>query len=105
MTSMRRSPPGLRNIRTYGERADAGSLSYKIYMKISGLEMEKAKLDREREGLCERLKDIDARLGEIEEKKAELLEVVGERSEESAADAQKTKKPSPPAQGGLRLKY
>jgi len=49
------------------------------YMKISALEMEKARRETEKVSAETRIKNIDRRLAEIEAEKEALLKGVGER--------------------------
>ena len=67
---------GLSNLRTLSGRVDSSSLSYRSYMQITCLEMEKARRDTERMAASQRVAQIDARLLEIEASKAELLQRV-----------------------------
>ena len=67
---------GVKNIRTLSGRVDQVSLPYRIYMQITCLEMERARRDRERKSATQRIMEIDARLGEIDKAKQELLQAV-----------------------------
>jgi hypothetical protein len=67
---------GVSNIRTLSGRVDQLSLPYRTYMQITGLEMEKARRGMERKSASQRVAQIDARLGQIEKDKQELLQAV-----------------------------
>lgn len=67
---------GLTNIRTLSARVDPGALSYRAYMRITCLEMEKVRRSTERKSAAKRIAEIDARLREIEKEKQQLLEAV-----------------------------
>lgn len=71
---------GLRDIRTRSGRVDSSAVPYMAYMKIGCLEMEKARREKEKFSAQGRIKNIDARLSEIESEKGELLTCLGERS-------------------------
>lgn len=86
---------GLSNLRTMSGRVDSSSLSYRSYMQITCLEMEKSRRDAERRAASERVAHIDARLREIEASKAELLQrVSGDAMSGAAVSA-----PRAPARG------
>lgn len=75
---------GLRDIRTRSGRVDRSDVPYMAYMKISCLEMEKARRDKERFSASTRISNIDARLAEIEAEKGALLVRLGERSQKAS---------------------
>ncbi len=70
---------GLRDIRTHSGRVDGIGVPYKAYMKISCLEMEKARREREKSSARSRIRNIDRRLQEIEAEKDATLKNLGER--------------------------
>jgi len=70
---------GLRDIRTHSGRVDGVGVPYKAYMKISCLEMEKARRETERSSAQSRITNIDRRLEEIEADKDATLRGLGER--------------------------
>jgi hypothetical protein len=65
------------NIRSNSGKVDLLSEPYRAFMRISALEMEKARRGKERESAMFRVKEIDARFREIEKEKAYLLNGVG----------------------------
>ena len=67
---------GLTSIRTLSGRVDQVSLPYRSYMQITCLEMERARRNMERKSASRRIALIDARLGEIEKAKQDLLQAV-----------------------------
>jgi hypothetical protein len=64
---------GLRDIPTQSGRVDRVSLPYRAFLKISCLEMEKARRTRERVAAVKTMEKIDIRLQEIKKEKAALL--------------------------------
>ena len=71
---------GLRDIHTRSGRVDRADVPYMAYMKISCLEMEKARRDQEKVSATTRIGNIDARLAEIEAEKGAILVRLGEGS-------------------------
>jgi hypothetical protein len=100
---------GLQDIRTLSGRVDQTSFAYKAYMKIACLEMEKVRRGKERESASFRVKNIDARVKEIEDEKASLLQAQAKRDKERPTDARDSgPNPEPPplrSTRGLRLRY
>ena len=70
------SSRGLKNLRTLSGRVDPSALSYRAYMRITCLEMEKVRRNAERNSAAQRIGEIDSRLREIDKEKRELLEAV-----------------------------
>ena len=70
------SSRGLKNIRTLSGRVDPSALSYRGYMRITCLEMEKVRRNAERRSAAQRIEKIDARVREIDKEKKELLEAI-----------------------------
>lgn len=64
---------GVRDIRTYSGRVDAGSVPYLAYMKISCLEMEKARREKERTSALTRMRNIDSRIHDIDAERNIIL--------------------------------
>ena len=109
MTIAKRNVRGLQDIPTLSGRVDQTSLPYKAYMKVACLEMEKARRGKERESASFRVKNIDARVKEIEDEKASLLQAQAELDKERPTDARdsgaKPETPPPRSTRGLRLRY
>ena len=71
---------GLQEIRTNAGKVDHLSHPHMAYMRISCLEMEKARKKKEKESALRRVASIDDRLREIETEKKEIEKVL-ERKE------------------------
>jgi hypothetical protein len=71
---------GLQNIKTISGRMDVLAGPYKAYMKISILEMEKFRRNKERMSAMEKLEAIDQRFAEIEEEKRKTLASLEEQN-------------------------
>lgn len=69
----------LKNIRTLSARVNPSSVSYRSYMQITCLEMEKVRRATERNKALARIAELDARLAQIEQEKCALLEAVERR--------------------------
>lgn len=74
---MGRIKRSLKTIRTHSAQANPLSIPYRAYLKISCLEMEKARLGREKDSAAERVQYIESRFREIEAEKTELLSKPG----------------------------
>lgn len=68
---------GLQDIRTVAGRVDQTFKPYKAFLRISCLELEAARMNKERDSILQRLQSIEARLQEMEAEKCRLLESVG----------------------------
>jgi len=66
-------PRGLGNLRTWGERGKARMPPYKAYLRISFLELERARHDQEAAAAQQRLATIAARGRDIEAEKQTIL--------------------------------
>ena len=98
---------GLNNIRTLSGRVDQTSLPYRSYMQITCLEMEKARRGMERKSASQRIALIDARLGQIEKAKQELLQAVTASGQRLPARLPGLElKPTPRrSAGGFKIRY
>jgi hypothetical protein len=76
MTIPKRTIRGLQDVRTLSGNVDRIAQPYMAYMKITCLEMEKARRSKERESAMHRVKNIDARFKEIEVEKDTLLQAI-----------------------------
>jgi len=77
-------------------------------MKISSLEMEKARRSIERKSAKKRVEDIDVRLQEIEVEKASILRTLGEQNSDGASGkvpGLKTKSSAGRFGGGFKVQY
>ena len=68
---------GVREIRTYAGRVDAVGLPYLAFMKISCLEMERARREKEKDSALARIRNIDARIRDIENEQKAILANLG----------------------------
>ena len=84
---MGRTNRGLRTIRTHTARSNPLSIPYRAFLKISCLEMEKARLGKERDSAIERVQYIEGRFREIEAEKKELLAKPGMQEPSGHAQA------------------
>ena len=76
---MDRIKRSLKTVRTHSARADQASIPYRVYLKISCLEMERARLGKEKDSAAQRVQCIESRFREIEAEKNELLSKPGMR--------------------------
>jgi hypothetical protein len=97
---------GLRDIRTLSGRANETLHPHTAYMRITCLEMERARRNKERASAVRLVEKIDTRFKEIEAEKDRLLRAVGERSVLSAATQDATSQSRPHGKAaGLRFRY
>jgi hypothetical protein len=79
MTPSKRTIRGLQDIRTIAGKPDIINEPYRAYMRLTAIEMEKARKNKERESALHRVRNIEARFKEIEAEKGALLEALGDR--------------------------
>ena len=98
---------GLQDVRTLSGRVDKAALVYKGYMKLSCLEMEKFRRNKERESAMQRVNNIDARFSDIEREKKALLQALGCLDAGGSAPAKRDgRKQTPgPDDKSFRIKY
>lgn len=99
---------GLQDIHTLSGKANQVFQPYKAYMKISGLEMEKARLGKERESAICRVKNIDERFSEIENEKTGVLEEINKKNNSNNSDNAAVDKPKSiprTRKAGVKIKY
>jgi hypothetical protein len=98
---------GLTSIRTLSGRVDQVSLPYRSYMQITCLEMERARRDMERKSASRRIALIDARLGEIDQAKRDLLQAVATPGHGTPGDLPGLDlRPAPRrGAGGFKIRY
>jgi len=77
---------GVQDIRTLSGRVDEGTIPYKLYMKLSMLEMEKFRRGKEKQSALERVRKIDQRFQDIEAARQEVF---------SAMEAKGVRRPVP----------
>ena len=98
---------GVSNIRTLSGRVDQLSLTYRSYMQVACLEMEKARRNKERQSASQRIALIDARLEQIETAKQELLQAVNTSGQEAPMRPTNVEPKSVPRRsgGGFKIRY
>jgi len=91
---------GLQDIRTLTGKVSLAQHPYKAYLRISHIEMEKARKSTESQKAQQVVADIEARMVEIETEKDTLLKKMGERG------GGQSLKPGPPrSTGGFKIRY
>jgi hypothetical protein len=91
---------GILDIRTISGRVPKATLPHEAYLRISHIEMEKARKTVESEKARQMMADIAARLAEIEAEKNALLQSMGERGGHTPS------RTGPPrSTGGFKIKY
>lgn len=91
----------LQDIRTLTGRDRKATLPHEAYLRISHIEMEKARKTMESEKAKQLVADIAARLQEIEAEKAALLQAVGERGSVPGPNRPEPSKKS----GAFKIRY
>jgi hypothetical protein len=92
---------GIQDIRTLTGKVRKATIPHEAYLRISHIEMEKARKTQESEKAWQLMADIAARLAEIEAEKENLLQAVGERGGQATPT-----RPGPPRHtGGFKIKY
>jgi hypothetical protein len=66
----------VKDIRTHAGSVDHTAVPYKAYMRISGLEMEKARRIKEKKNIMDRVTQIDNRIIEIEAEKNAITDTL-----------------------------
>ncbi|RJX35694.1 MAG: hypothetical protein C4525_03305 [Desulfarculus sp.] len=85
MTRPKTSLRGVQDIKTHSGRVSPLSEPYRAFMRISCLEMEKARKGKERDSALHRVGLIEQRFREIEAEEAELVAVYGHVTQTAAA--------------------
>ncbi len=98
---MGRIKRGVRTIRTHSAQANALSIPYRAFLKISCLEMEKTRLGKEKDSAMERVQYIESRFREIDAEKKDLLSKPG--MQEPAGHAQARRSAAGPS--GFKFRY
>ncbi|MDQ7782300.1 MAG: hypothetical protein RDU20_05460 [Desulfomonilaceae bacterium] len=98
---------GLRDIRTHAGRVESADVPYMRFMKISALEMEKARRETEKFSAEARIRNIDLRLAEIEAEKETLLAGEGGKRREAVSGPGGERSARDRREGGkgFRIKY
>jgi hypothetical protein len=96
----------VQNIRTVAGRVDQTFKPYKAFLRISCMEMEKARMIKEKEGLVRRILSIDTRIEAMETEKNALLDSIGRPGEKGRPSGEvKNGEPVSGHPAGFRLKY
>ena len=97
---------GLADLRTLAGLADRQPQSYKAYLRVSFLELERARHGQEIVTVQRRLAFLAARCREIDAEKSEILESSGVAPPPSQSpEAPRDGRPSQPGKRGFRLAY
>lgn len=92
---------GIQDIRTLTGKVRKATIPHEAYLRISHIEMEKARKTLEREKARQLMADIAARLAEIEAEKASLLQSLAARGGKALLG-----QTGPPrSTGGFKIKY
>jgi hypothetical protein len=91
---------GLRDIRTLSGRVGKVNAPHKAFLRISHIELEKARREVEKEAACRRIADIDVRLAEIEAEKAAILRGLDSDPVEPRETPEENR-----SAGGFKIKY
>jgi hypothetical protein len=92
---------GIQDIRTLTGKVRKATIPHEAYLRISHIEMEKARKTLESEKARQLMADIAARLAEIEAEKASLLQSLGEKGGKAALGRIGPSRHT----GGFRIKY
>jgi hypothetical protein len=92
---------GIQDIRTLTGKVRKATIPHEAYLRISHIEMEKARKTQESEKARQLMADIAARLQEIEVEKENLLRTMGERGGNIAP----ARIGPPRSPGGFKIKY
>ena len=109
MAIQKRNIRGLQHINTLSGNVYQTVIPYKAYMKLSCLEMEKARRGKERESASHRVSEIDKRFEEIEAEKSSIFKDLEEQEsvDSSSVAVSGIKSTSSPrlSRDGFKLKY
>ena len=92
---------GIQDIRTLTGKVRKATIPHEAYLRISHIEMEKARKTQESEKARQLMADIAARLTEIEAEKENLLQTMGERG----GNPTPVRTGPPRSTGGFKIKY
>jgi hypothetical protein len=93
---------GLQDLRTLTGKVRKATLPHEAFLRISHIEMEKARKTVESEKARQLMADIAHRLQEIEAEKQALLQAVGDKNGKAGLVRQG---PARSASGGFKIKY
>jgi hypothetical protein len=104
MAIPQRNMRGLQDIRTYTGKPAGAVVPYMVYMRITCLEMEKARRSCERDSAQRRLNNIAARFGEIKAEERELLRTLRRSRGARCVPRSRKRARSEPARGAVPFK-
>ena len=99
---------GLRDIHTLTGNVNQVFEPHKAYLKISCLEMEKARLGKEKEKAQYRVKNIEKRFSEIDNEKTSILEEINEintSNNSNNVEVDKLKSNPRIRRAGIKIRY
>ena len=79
MAIPKRSRKGLQSIMTHADRSIRAIRPHRAFMRVSAIELEKARRQTERIALVQRMREIDQRCRDLDSEKNQLLLLMGER--------------------------
>lgn len=95
---------GIQDIKTLSGRSEKG-MTYKAYMRLSVLEMEKHRRGKEKSSALARVANIEARFCDIEKEKAEILQTLGDQGFATAPGKGKPATAPKSSTGAFRIRY
>ena len=105
MPARTRIKRSLQDIKTHTNKGDASADAYQIYMRVTCLEMEKARRMSEKASTMRRIQTIEARLQEIQAEKATLLASLGQPFEAPIPSRLASIAPARQARRGFAIRY
>ena len=101
MTIPKRAIRGAQDIRTRTGPVTGHFVAHEAYMRITCLEMERARRENERESAMCRVRNVDARFKEIDAERAALLGALDEQNRAGSARATKETH----SEDGFKIRY
>lgn len=95
---------GIQDIKTISGRAEKG-ITYKAYMRLSVLEMEKHRRGKERSSALARVDNIDSRFQDIEKEKTEILQTLGDQGFVKTSGQGKPSMAPKSSTGAFKIRY
>ena len=104
MPVTKRVARGIQDIKTISGRSEKG-MTYKAYMWLSVLEMEKHRRGKERSSALARVANIDARFQDIEKEKTEILQTLGDQGFAKAHGKVRSSAAPRSSTGAFKIRY
>jgi hypothetical protein len=95
----------MKDIRSSSGKVDHLSHPHMAYLRISVLEMEKARRNKEKESALCRVRAIDERLREIETEKALIQQILSVKEGASPRRIESVESGNGPALAGFKIRY